>query len=172
MSDTVVRESVVRLHGRGVASSLGDVVLHIVELAAEQTHPLRRAVLRDGTATAEVVFDGDELASTFHLGIGSDDEPVAVSTWLERRYPDRPADPGYQLRGMATRPEYRGAGFGSALLEAGIEICRKRGATLVWARARDSALEFYEHRGFGVTGSGYVDLATGVPHHDVIRDLT
>ena len=56
-------------------------------------------------------------------------------------------------------------------IEAGIEICRKRGATLVWARARDSALEFYEHRGFGVTGSGYVDLATGVPHHDVIRDL-
>ena len=102
VSDTARREIGVRHRSRGVASSL-NAVLHIVELAAEQTHPLRRAVLRDSTETAEVVFDGDELASTFHLGIGSDDEPVAVSTWLERRYPDRPADPGYQLRGMAPR---------------------------------------------------------------------
>ncbi len=146
-------------------------VSHIVELTAAQTYPLRRAVLRDGVEGADVVFDGDDLASTFHLGIEAGDQPVAISTWLERRYPDRPDDPGYQLRGMATLPEHRGTGLGSTLLEAGLEICRRRGATLVWARARDSALGFYERHGFGVTGPGYVDLASAVPHHDVIREL-
>ncbi|MGA1594495.1 MAG: hypothetical protein ACO371_07620 [Ilumatobacteraceae bacterium] len=45
------------------------------------------------------------------------------------------------------------------------------GAELVWARARDTALTFYTSRGFEVFGEGYVDLSTGLPHHDVIRLL-
>lgn len=150
---------------------MSGAVLHIVELSAEQTHPLRRSVLRDGTASDDVVFDGDDLASTFHLGIDAGEQVVAISTWLERRYPDRPADLAYQLRGMATAPDHRGGGLGTVLLDAGIEICRGRDASLVWARARDTALTFYERHGFATVGSGYVDPATGLPHHDVIHEI-
>jgi GNAT superfamily N-acetyltransferase len=147
-------------------------VFEIVELTATQTHAVRRAVLRGGSPSANVVFDGDDHPATFHLGAGDPDDPVAVSTWLERRYPDRPADPAYQLRGMATLPAHQGSGLGSVLLEAGLQICRRRGAVLVWARARDAALGFYERHGFTVVGRGYVDLASGgIPHHDVIHEL-
>ena len=39
----------------------------------------------------------------------------------------------------------------------------------MWARARDSALAFYERHGFTTAGLGYADLTTGLPHHDVVR---
>jgi predicted GNAT family N-acyltransferase len=141
----------------------------LVELRPADTHALRYAVLRSGTPSDEVVFDGDELASTFHLGMRIDGELVAISTWLERPYPDRPGDAAFQIRGMATADALRGEGLGARLLDAGIERCHAAGATLVWARARDAALPFYASHGFDTIGVGYVDLTTGLPHHDVIR---
>jgi predicted GNAT family N-acyltransferase len=147
------------------------VPAELVELRPQETHPLRRAVLRNGTPSDEVVFDGDELESTFHLGLRIHDEVVAISTWLARPYPDRPGDRGFQIRGMATVDAHRGEGLGARLLAAGIDRCRADGATLVWARARDTALAFYVRHGFSTVGVGYVDLATGLPHHDVIREI-
>ena len=41
----------------------------------------------------------------------------------------------------------------------------------MWARARDTALPFYVRHGFSTVGVGYVDLTTGLPHHDVIREI-
>ena len=145
--------------------------LELVDLRPEDTHALRRTVLRTGTPSDEVVFDGDELDTTFHLGIRADGAIVAISTWIERPYPDRPGDQGFQLRGMATVDTLRGSGLGTLLLDAGVERCRDTGARLVWARARDQALPFYEHHGFTTVGLGYVDLTTGLPHHDVILEI-
>ena len=143
----------------------------LVELRPEDTHPLRLAVLRNGTPSDEVVFDGDELETTFHLGIRVDGEVAAISTWLARPYPDRPVDAAFQIRGMATVESHRGEGFGARLLDAGIDRCRSAGAVVVWARARDTALAFYVRHGFATIGLGYVDLTTGLPHHDVIRSI-
>jgi GNAT superfamily N-acetyltransferase len=147
------------------------VKAELVELQPQETHALRRAVLRDGTLSDAVVFEGDELESTFHLGLRIDGEVVAISTWLERPYPDRPGDRGFQVRGMATVETHRGEGLGARLLGAGIDRCRRNGVALVWARARDTALAFYVRHGFATVGLGYVDLTTGLPHHDVIREL-
>jgi GNAT superfamily N-acetyltransferase len=150
----------------------GDV--EIVELRADETHALRRVVLRDGTSSDQVVFDGDELPTTVHLGAvrGPDrHEIVAVSTWLERRYPDLPAMPAHQLRGMATDPRVRGTGVGDALVRAGVERCRAAGSQIVWARARVSALGFYVRHGFEPVGPEYVDLTTGLPHCDIVLRL-
>lgn len=148
------------------------MVPELVELRPEDTHDLRRRVLRDGTASDAVAFDGDTLDTTFHLGLRFGGELAAVSTWLARRYPDRPGEPGYQLRGMATDPRHRGRGLGTRLLAGGLDRCREAGATLVWARARDTALPFYERHGFTTVGPGYVDLTTGLPHHDILLGIT
>lgn len=143
----------------------------VVELTASRTHALRRDVLRGGDPAARVVFDGDDLPTTVHLGVELDGRLVATSTWLAVRHPDHPALAGVQLRGMATAPDLQGAGIGGVLLAAGLERMRERGIELVWARARDTALAFYQRHGFEIFGRGYVDLATGLPHHDVIRHL-
>lgn len=143
----------------------------IVELTAQQTHPLRGAILRSGTATADVVFDGDADDGTFHLGVETDDGIGAISTWVPRRYPDLPAAPAHQLRGMATAPELRGSGASSALLVHGLERCRLAGSEVVWACARLAALSFYARHGFETRGAEYVDLTTGLPHHDIVVSL-
>lgn len=145
--------------------------MRIVELTSEDTHPLRRAILRDGTASDAVVFDGDELASTFHLGASVDGEVVAVSTWLVRTHPGHPGRTAVQLRGMATAPDQRGAGAGTAVLDAGVERCRDMGIEVVWARARVTALGFYVRHGFVPVGDEYIDSTTGLAHRDIVRLL-
>lgn len=142
-----------------------------MEIGALETHALRRTVLRDGTPSDRVEFEGDGLATTFHLAVAGQGGPIGVATWMERRYPDLPALVGYQLRGMATAPEHRGRGVAAALLDAGVERCVQRGAAIVWARARISALGFYQRNGFETRGPTYVDLTTGLPHVDIVRLL-
>jgi GNAT superfamily N-acetyltransferase len=74
-----------------------------------------------------------------------------------------------QLKGMAVDDALQGSGLGALLVERGMEHARGLGATLVWARARDSALYFYERRGFAVEGDGFIDEPTAMPHHIVTR---
>ena len=143
----------------------------IVEITAADTHDLRRRVLRDGTPSDVLVWEGDDEPATFHLGVRTDEGVVAISTWLQRRYPDRPAEAAFQLRGMATDPAWRGTGVGARLLRAGLEHCAERGATLVWARARVTALPFYERHGFEPVGPEYTDLTTGLRHRDIVRSV-
>ena len=147
-------------------------MVDVVEITAADTHDLRRRVLRAGTPSDEVVWDGDDEPSTLHLGVRTPvGELVAISTWLVRRYPDRPAEAAFQLRGMATDPARRGTGIGAALLRAGVDRCAAAGATLVWARARATSLPFYVRHGFEPVGPQYTDLTTGLPHRDVVRTM-
>ena len=144
-------------------------MISVVELAADQTHLIRRSVLRDGTASHIVTFDGDEAPGTFHLGADIDGDLVAISSWMQRRYPDLPAHDAHQLRGMATLPAHRGTGVGAHLLLAGLDHAAAGGSTVVWARARVGAVPFYERHGFETRGAEYVDLTTGLPHHDIVK---
>jgi GNAT superfamily N-acetyltransferase len=146
-------------------------VTEIVEITAADTHGLRRRVLRDGTASDVLVWEGDDEPTTFHLGAGADDGLIAISTWLRRPYPGRPAEDAFRLRGMATDPSQRGTGVGGRLLLAGLDRCAEHGATLVWARARVTALSFYERHGFEPVGPEYTDLTTGLRHRDIVRPL-
>lgn len=151
---------------------LDGMQLEVVDLTTAQTQPLRLSVLRADVPTKVVTFDGDDLPTTFHLGLRVGGEIVAVSSWMQVRYPDRPNQPAYQLRGMASATRRQRSGLGGALLTAGLRRCSEFEATLVWARARDTAVNFYERNGFEVVGPGYIDLNTGLPHHDIIRILT
>ncbi len=140
----------------------------VVELTAEQTHPLRLAVLRFDTPTKEVVFAEDTWPGAWHLGLRVDSQLVATSSWVPR---DHSGAPAVQLRGMATARHLQGSGLGGVLLEAGCGRVRAAGGVLVWARARDAAVPFYVGHGFVVQGEGFVDEATQLPHHVVVRDL-
>lgn len=139
----------------------------IVELTAKETHPLRQTVLRGDTPSTSVRFAEDDWPGTMHLGVRDGDAVVAISTWIPRPFNDEPA---VQLRGMATAPDVQGHGVGALLLESGCD----RAATvapLVWARARDTALQFYLRHGFEVDGEGFIDEHTAKPHHLILRRL-
>ena len=141
----------------------------VVELSPEETHPLRLAVLRRGTPTRHVSFAEDSDPGAVHLGVRVAGELVAISTWIPRPHNDQPA---VQLRGMATAHHLQGTGLGGLLVEAGCQRAAATGVGLVWARARDSALDFYLRHGFVVEGDGFVDPTTELPHHLVVRTLT
>ena len=140
----------------------------VVELTPEETHPLRLAVLRADTPTKEVVFPEDLWPGALHLGVRLDGELVATSSWIPRAHAGQPA---IQLRGMATAHSAQGIGIGGLLLEAACARYQAAGESIVWARARDAALAFYLRHGFEVEGEGFIDQATQLPHHLVIRQL-
>jgi GNAT superfamily N-acetyltransferase len=142
----------------------------VVELSAQQTHPLRRAVLRFDTPTKEVVFAEDTWPGAVHLGLLVDDELVATSSWVPRQLDGDDSSLAVQLRGMATARSLQGSGFGGLLLEAGCERFAETGVRLVWARARDAALAFYLRHGFEAVGEGIHHRV--VVHHLVVRHLT
>jgi predicted GNAT family N-acyltransferase len=142
--------------------------LEVVEIVAADTHDLRRSVLRWNTPTKEVVFAEDEWPGCWHLGLRREGVMVAVCSWVPRPLDDRPA---VQLRGMATDRALQGTGLGGELLEEGCRVALERGFDLVWARARDSALAFYDRHGFVVEGNGFIDEGTQMPHHLISRAL-
>lgn len=140
----------------------------LVEITAQDTHPLRLAVLRFDTPTKVVEFPEDGWPGALHLGLRVEGELVAVSSWVPREHEGLAA---VQLRGMATSRVVQGRGFGGALLEGGCTRMAGRGEMLVWANARDAALAFYLRHGFEVVGDGFVDPHTQLPHHRIVRRL-
>ena len=149
--------------------------LRIESVPTESILPLRLAVLRDGTPSKDPRYSEDELEGTVHFAAfapgDTADEIVGTSTWLPRNYPLRPDIPAVQLKGMAVKKDLQSAGIGALLLRHGIEEARLNGAHIVWARARDAALAFYQRNGFTVEGDAFIDDATGMSHHMVVTEI-
>jgi GNAT superfamily N-acetyltransferase len=147
--------------------------VRVREVTAAETHPVRRLVLREGRAESVVEFPGDDVAGALHLAAFADDGAgpmVGVATFFPSPLPvdGRPA---FQLRGMAVLPELQGSGVGTLLLDEGVARLREAGVPLVWANGRDSALGFYERRGWKVVGDGYEYGPMSLPHHLVTLAL-
>ena len=130
------------------------------------------AVLRDGTPSQDATYRQDLHPGCVHLGIYEDAELIACSSWIPEHWPLDETLPAIQLKGMAVAKRLQGSGVGAELLSAGITHAEDEGAHYIWARARDSALNFYTHNGFAVFGEQFVDEATGMGHHLVMKVTT
>jgi GNAT superfamily N-acetyltransferase len=146
--------------------------MKVVAVKVEEIYDLRFEVLRSDTPSDNVDFPHDRDPETVHLAVRDESGAViAASTWAPKPFPGRPDDAAVQLRGMAVAAEHRGRGLGAAMVAAGVADARRRGATLVWANARDSALEFYVANGFAVVGEGFRTPDTDLPHHRIVQEL-
>ena len=146
--------------------------MRVAQVRAEATYELRRQVLRDGRADADVRFAGDDAAGTFHLAILDDaGRSLAVATASLQSCPLRVGRRAWKVRGMAVAPESRAQGLGGRLLEEIEARAIAEAVEVLWADGRDIALGFYRHHGWSVEGDGYLTPATGLPHHTVVRDL-
>lgn len=145
--------------------------LHVVEVEAADTHDIRRRLLRDSWAGAEVAFPEDVEPGAFHLGVIDDDDAlVAVASFSPEAAPYRPTARAAKLRGMAVEPSVQRAGVGRRLLEVGVERLRAEGFEILWANGRDSALGFYRQLGWRVMGAGFRN-ENGIPHHVMMTEL-
>jgi GNAT superfamily N-acetyltransferase len=145
------------------------------ELVAEETHALRRCVSADGrTDLLTMRHELDAAPRSWHLGaVDATGQIVATSSFYLVRSPLRPQiQPAVQLEFMAVDPRVQRKGVGSAVLAEAIQRLKAADAVLLWARARDTALPFYERFGF-ITArrSGFTPVETGRPHHVIELDL-
>ncbi|CAN5822701.1 GNAT family N-acetyltransferase [soil metagenome] len=144
----------------------------VEDVPVDDVSDLRYEVLRRGTPTDVVDLDGDRDPGTRHLAIrDGNGDVIATSTWLTRPCPAAPDRPAVQLRAMAVSDRVRRKGYGALMIAAGYEHARAVGADVVWANARDTALDFYQAQGLHVVGDGFVTTDTRLPHHVVLHDL-
>jgi len=140
-------------------------------ISAAETIAVRWPVLRPGFPRESAVFDGDDAPGTLHFGAFDAGKLAGVASIFPVPFPAQPdALPAFQLRGMATLPEVRGAGFGRALLEACIDAARRNGAVLIWCNARTGAADFYARSGWQIVG-GEFEIPTVGPHFRMWRAL-
>jgi GNAT superfamily N-acetyltransferase len=147
------------------------VTYTVTEAALADIMQLRVAVLRKGTPATDCNYPEDDYPDVVHFAIIHKGVAIATSSWFMKECPEKPGITAMQLKGMAVADELQGAGLGALLIDAGISLATERGATIAWARARDSALGFYERLGFVSTGDGFIDGPTAMPHHIVVRTL-
>lgn len=141
----------------------------IRRITAAETVPVRWPVLRPGFPRETAIFDGDDAPETIHFGAFNYRELVGVASIFAAQCAEFPdVFPAFQLRGMATLPEVRGAGLGKALLDECCAAAIERGAALLWCNARTAAAQFYAMHGWITLGSEF-EIATVGPHHRMYR---
>lgn len=132
-------------------------------ITTAQTWPLRQSVLRPGRPLAAAQFPGDDLSSTKHFGAFQGGELVGIASLFLAEMPEQPGPGALQLRGMATAPAVRGAGFGRALVTACVAFTSESGKQLIWCNARTPAVEFYRKLGWEILGQEF-DVPDVGPH--------
>ena len=143
----------------------------VQQLTIDDIMALRVRVLRQGTPATHANYPEDNYPDVVHFGIVEDESVIATSTWFIKECPEAHGVVAVQLKGMAVENSLQSGGYGAQLIQAGIALATERNAEIVWARARDSALGFYEKCGFHTVGDGFIDEPTGMPHHIVVRRL-
>jgi len=116
-------------------------------ISEKEVLPLRSLVLRNGKSFEHCIFQGDEAYDTFHLGFELDGTIRSVATFMRNDFFEGEGE-GYQLRGMATHPDYNGKGLGKALVEFAIEYLKEYKTAYLWCNARSTASGFYKKLGF------------------------
>ncbi|HZK81548.1 MAG TPA: GNAT family N-acetyltransferase [Humisphaera sp.] len=80
--------------------------------------------------------------------------------------------PAWQLRGMATSPEYRGKGLGRAMLALADNdlLADPLIPRMLWCNARVPAVGFYETLGWTVVSHEF-EIPTAGPHVRMVRKI-
>jgi GNAT superfamily N-acetyltransferase len=143
----------------------------VSQVALVDIMQLRVAVLRKDTPATDCNYPEDVFPDVVHFGIIHEGATIATSSWFMKECPEKPGRTAMQLKGMAVAETLQGEGLGALLIDAGMALARERGAIIAWARARDSAMGFYERLGFVSTGAGFMDGPTAMPHHIVVRTI-
>lgn len=116
-------------------------------IPAKDVLSLRSLVLREGKAFSECVFPGDDASDSFHLGFEKEGEIVCVASF-HLQVKEGFQGIAYQLRGMATHPDWQGKGIGNQVVNFAIVYLRGRGVNYLWCNARKNAYRFYQSLGF------------------------
>ena len=131
---------------------LKNPLTEIKEIDAIETYSVRHPVLRKGRPISDCAFEGDNLNTTFHLGIYYANVLVGVATFLVNSNTSFLENPQYQLRGMAILENFQKKGYGEHLLKAGEHIVQSKNVSRIWFNAREIAVSFYQRLDYKIVG--------------------
>ncbi|MFD0963427.1 GNAT family N-acetyltransferase [Pseudofulvibacter geojedonensis] len=134
---------------------INNTTIQVKEISASETYPIRHEILRKGKSIESCYFNGDNLTSTFHIGLFYFGKLVAVATFLENKNSNFKDKIQFQLRGMAVLHQFQGKKLGNVLLREAERKIKTRNATLLWCNARERAKGFYTRNGFDVIGKPF-----------------
>ena len=127
---------------------------------------MRHEVLRPHEPLEAIAWQEPSAAVAYAAFEDGAERPIAVGLV------GRDGEAGsWRVRGMATEPEARGRGAGSAVLAALIDYAREQGAERIWCNARIAARTLYERAGFVVASEEFEIKGVG-PHYRMELTLT
>jgi GNAT superfamily N-acetyltransferase len=139
-------------------------------ISVTEARQLRHTVLRPHQKPEELAFRGDNTPDALHVGTFEDGELVGIASVAREPFPGEPHLDAWRLRGMATAPDARRKGYGTALVQALIAHVAARGGNLIWCHGRTAALPFYRAVGFREHGEEFDVPVTG-PHYVLRRTV-
>jgi len=142
----------------------------IKPIASTKTYLVRLPVLRKGKAIESCIFDGDDLETTFHLGIYLENELVGVCSFFRNNSKLISAEFQYQLRGMAILETQQGLGLGTIILRHGESILKQQNTPIIWCNAREKAINFYKKMGYNFIGEPFEIKDIGL-HYRMYKEL-
>lgn len=154
------------------------VVVRVAESPAERLAAWKireRVFIEEQSIVESIERDGlDEIA--WHLVAWEGDGAVGTARIVpldEERRPVSPAKAGTakiaKIGRMAVLPRKRRLGIGRRLLDAALDLARRRGLRRAELSAQEYVVRFYERAGFRPDGDRYVEA--GIPHRRMSRDL-
>jgi len=135
---------------------------HLIRIVSWQDEaPVLRIIrttvfIREQQIPEDLEWDEFDLISMHVLALSSDGQLIGTARLLPSGYIGR----------MAVLKEWRGKGFGSAMLQRILEELRNRGMQKAMLNAQTIAIKFYEKFGFQVYGEEFIEA--GIPHVKMI----
>ena len=147
---------------------IGSRQMVLREAAFDEIVGLREAVIIAGTDRDTPEFPGDHDETTRHFAAFDGDCTLGCLSFMLNEWEGHPA---WQLRGMATEPEYQGKGIGRELLRFAEEtLNRESDVQQLWCNARVAAVRFYEKQDWRVVSDEFVIKGVG-PHRKMTKTL-
>lgn len=91
---------------------------------------------------------GENQPGVVHLGAYDGEALLSACLIFPQPCPWLPDEHAWRLRGMATDPQRRGHGAGTAIVRQASRVASADGATVLWCLARETAVGFYLRNGW------------------------
>ncbi|MDQ1742555.1 MAG: hypothetical protein QOE23_894, partial [Pseudonocardiales bacterium] len=95
---------------------------------------------------------GEDQTGVVHLGAFDGQALLSACLIFPEQCPWLPGERAWRLRSMATDPQRRGNGAGTALLDEAQRIATADSASVLWCHAREVAVGFYLRHGWTPVG--------------------
>ncbi|MDX6183845.1 GNAT family N-acetyltransferase [Flavobacterium sp. Fl-77] len=143
---------------------------NIKEITPKETHIVRHSVLRKGKPIESCHFDGDDLNTTHHFGLFSEENLTGIISLFSTSNAIFATQKQAQIRGMAVLETHQKRGIGEALVKHAEKHCIENQVNTIWFNARTAAVKFYEKLGYQVVGKPF-DIKEVGEHYLMYKEL-